>query len=83
MLSKFLGCLLGVGVGDALGVCWEGRETARRGEIESLAEKLWQLTVSLNTLTRLNIKQEGDYVTVLDGVAFSLQPEESLVTSLR
>ena len=47
--AKFLGCLLGVAVGDALGVCREGRGMARKGEIESLAEKLELLSYTDDT----------------------------------
>jgi len=47
--KKFLGCLLGVAVGDALGACWEGRLMSQEGEIESLTEKLGWLTYTDDT----------------------------------
>lgn len=47
--SKFLGCLLGVALGDALGACREGRPMAQEGGIEYLAQKLGWLTYTDDT----------------------------------
>ena len=57
LLPKFLGCLLGVAVGDALGACREGREMARRGEVESLVEKLESLTYTDDTHMTIGVAE--------------------------
>lgn len=55
--SKFLGCLLGVAVGDALGACLEGRLMSQEREIESLTEKLGQLTYTDDTHMTIGVAQ--------------------------
>ena len=57
LLPKFLGCLLGVAIGDALGACREGRGMARKGEIESLAEKLELLTYTDDTHMTIGVAE--------------------------
>ena len=37
--SKFLGALVGTGIGDALGAPFEGRRRVKPEEIEAVAEK--------------------------------------------
>lgn len=55
--SKFLGCLLGVAVGDALGACRERRQMAQEGEIESLIKKLGQLTYTDDTHMTIGVAE--------------------------
>ena len=55
--SKFLGCLLGVAIGDALGASREGRGMASKGEVESLAEKLSWLTYTDDTHMTIGVPQ--------------------------
>jgi len=54
---KFLGCLVGVAVGDGLGAWREGRRMAQRGEIESLAKKLESLTYTDDTHMTIGIAE--------------------------
>ncbi len=46
---KFLGCLVGTAIGDALGARREGRGMSRSEDIVSLAEKLEQLIYTDDT----------------------------------
>ncbi|MDI6815517.1 MAG: ADP-ribosylglycohydrolase family protein [Dehalococcoidales bacterium] len=55
--SKFLGCLLGVAIGDALGACREGREMAQEGEIDYLIDKLGWLTYTDDTHMTIGIAE--------------------------
>jgi len=57
LLPKFLGCLLGVAVGDALGACREGGGMARKGEVESLVEKLESLTYTDDTHMTIGVAE--------------------------
>ena len=41
--SKFLGALIGTGIGDALGAPFEGWSKVKLKKIEELAERLWSL----------------------------------------
>ena len=47
--SKFLGALVGTGVGDALGAPFEGRYQVKPEEVEAIAEKLRILTYTDDT----------------------------------
>jgi len=55
--AKFLGCLVGVAVGDGLGAWREGRGMARREEIESLTERLKQLTYTDDTHMTIGVAE--------------------------
>lgn len=55
--AKFLGCLVGVAVGDGLGAWREGRGMARREEIESLTERLEQLTYTDDTHMTIGVAE--------------------------
>jgi len=57
--SKFLGALIGTGVGDSLGALFEGRRGVEVGEIEAAAERRKVLTYT-------------DYTHMMIGVAESL-----------
>ncbi len=43
LISKFLGALIGAGIGDALGTLFEGWRRVEPRQIKELAEKLWSL----------------------------------------
>jgi poly(ADP-ribose) glycohydrolase ARH3 len=55
--SKFLGCLVGTAVGDALGAGWEGRGMSRSEDIVSLAERLEQLIYTDDTHMTIGIAE--------------------------
>jgi poly(ADP-ribose) glycohydrolase ARH3 len=55
--SKFLGCLIGTAIGDALGARWEGRGMSRSEDIVSLAEKLEQLIYTDDTHMTIGIAE--------------------------
>jgi poly(ADP-ribose) glycohydrolase ARH3 len=55
--SKFLGCLVGTAIGDALGAGWEGRGMSRSEDIVSLAEKLKQLIYTDDTHMTIGIAE--------------------------
>lgn len=55
--AKFLGCLAGVAIGDGLGSWREGRGMAKRGKIESLTEKLEQLTYTDDTHMTIGVAE--------------------------
>jgi poly(ADP-ribose) glycohydrolase ARH3 len=54
---KFLGCLVGTAIGDALGARWEGRGMSRSEDIVSLAEKLEQLIYTDDTHMTIGIAE--------------------------
>jgi poly(ADP-ribose) glycohydrolase ARH3 len=54
---KFLGCLAGTAIGDALGARREGRGMSRREDIVSLAEKLEQLIYTDDTHMTIGIAE--------------------------
>ena len=54
---KFLGCLTGTAIGDALGARREGRGMSRREDIVSLAEKLEQLIYTDDTHMTIGIAE--------------------------
>ncbi len=64
--SKFLGCLLGVALGDALGACREGRAMSQEGEIEYLADKLGWLTYTDDTHMTIGVAE-----SLVDSTGFS------------
>lgn len=64
--SKFLGCLLGVALGDALGACWEGRAMSQEGGIEYLADKLGRLTYTDDTHMTIGVAE-----SLVDSKGFS------------
>jgi len=55
--SKFLGCLAGTAIGDALGARREGRGMSRSEDIASLAEKLEQLIYTDDTHMTIGIAE--------------------------
>jgi poly(ADP-ribose) glycohydrolase ARH3 len=55
--SKFLGCLIGAAIGDALGARWEGSGMSRSEDIVSLAEKLEQLIYTDDTHMTIGIAE--------------------------
>jgi poly(ADP-ribose) glycohydrolase ARH3 len=55
--SKFIGCLVGVAVADGLGSCREGRGMTEREKIESLVEKLEQLTYTDDTHMTIGVAE--------------------------
>jgi len=55
--SKFLGCLVGTAIGDALGARREGRGMSRSEDIVSLAEKLKQLIYTDDTHMTIGIAE--------------------------
>jgi len=55
--SKFLGCLVGAAIGDGLGAWREERGMAKKGEIESLTERLERLTYTDDTHITIGIAQ--------------------------
>jgi poly(ADP-ribose) glycohydrolase ARH3 len=55
--SKFLGCLVGTAIGDALGARREGRGMSRIEDIVSLAEKLEQLIYTDDTHMTIGIAE--------------------------
>jgi poly(ADP-ribose) glycohydrolase ARH3 len=54
---KFLGCLVGAAIGDALGARREGRGMSRSEDIVSLAEKLEQLIYTDDTHMTIGIAE--------------------------
>jgi len=54
---KFLGCLVGTAVGDALGAGWEGRGMFRSEDIVSLAERAEQLIYTDDTHMTIGIAE--------------------------
>lgn len=54
---KFLGCLVGTAIGDALGARREGRRMSRSEDIMSLAEKLEQLIYTDDTHMTIGIAE--------------------------
>jgi poly(ADP-ribose) glycohydrolase ARH3 len=54
---KFLGCLEGTAIGDALGAGWEGRGMSRSEDIVSLAERLEQLIYTDDTHMTIGIAE--------------------------
>jgi ADP-ribosylglycohydrolase len=54
---KFLGCLVGVAIGDGLGAQREGRGMAESREIDSLAERLKQLTYTDDTHMTIGVAE--------------------------
>ena len=54
---KFLGCLVGMAIGDALGARREGRGMSRSEDIVSLAEKLEQLIYTDDTHMTIGIAE--------------------------
>jgi len=55
--SKFLGCLVGAAIGDALGARREGREMSKSEDIVSLAENLEQLIYTDDTHMTIGIAE--------------------------
>lgn len=55
--SKFLGALLGTGIGDALGAPFEGRRQVNPEEVEAVAEKLEMLTYTDDTHMMIGIAE--------------------------
>ncbi len=55
--SKFIGCLVGVAIGDGLGAQREGRGMAKREEIDSLAERLKQLIYTDDTHMTIGVAE--------------------------
>jgi poly(ADP-ribose) glycohydrolase ARH3 len=55
--SKFLGCLVGTAIGDALGAGREGRGMARAEDIAFLADRLEQLTYTDDTHMTIGITE--------------------------
>jgi poly(ADP-ribose) glycohydrolase ARH3 len=55
--SKFLGCLVGTAIGDALGARREGRGMSRSEDIVSLAQKLEQLIYTDDTHMTIGIAE--------------------------
>ncbi|NWF78276.1 MAG: ADP-ribosylglycohydrolase family protein [Chloroflexi bacterium] len=54
---KFLGCLLGAAIGDALGARWEGRRMSRSEDIVFLAERLEQLIYTDDTHMTIGVAE--------------------------
>jgi len=54
---KFLGCLVGTAVGDALGAGWEGREMFRSEDIVTLVERAEQLIYTDDTHMTIGITE--------------------------
>jgi len=54
---KFLGCLVGAAIGDALGARREGREMSRSEDIASLAERLGELIYTDDTHMTIGIAE--------------------------
>jgi len=55
--SKFLGCLVGMAIGDALGAKREGRGMSRSEDIVSLADKLEQLIYTDDTHMTIGVAE--------------------------
>jgi len=55
--SKFLGALVGTGVGDAVGAPFEGRYQVKPEEVEAIAEKLGGLTYTDDTHMMIGIAE--------------------------
>ena len=55
--SKFLGCLVGVAIGDGLGDWREGRGMAKREDIDSLAGKLEELIYTDDTHMTIGVAE--------------------------
>ena len=55
LIPKFLGALIGTGVGDTLGELFEGQRKVKLGEIEEIAETRRVLTYTDDTHTILGV----------------------------
>jgi len=55
--SKFLGCLIGTAIGDALGARWEGKGMARSEDIVYLAVKLKRLIYTDDTHMTIGVAE--------------------------
>lgn len=55
--GKFLGSLLGVAMGDAVGAAWEGRRTASEGEIELIARSSYPLSYTDDTHMTIGVAE--------------------------
>jgi poly(ADP-ribose) glycohydrolase ARH3 len=55
--SKFLGCLMGTAIGDALGARREGMGMSKTEDIVSLAEKLEQLIYTDDTHMTIGVAE--------------------------
>ena len=55
--KKFLGSLLGVAIGDAIGASWEGRRMAARHEIESVARISYPLRYTDDTHMTIGVAE--------------------------
>ena len=55
--SKFLGCLVGVAIGDGLGAWREGRRMAEEAEIKSIAERAAQLIYTDDTHMTIGVAE--------------------------
>jgi poly(ADP-ribose) glycohydrolase ARH3 len=54
---KFMGCLVGTAIGDALGAMWEGGDMSRSEDIVSLVEKLEQLIYTDDTHMTIGVAE--------------------------
>jgi poly(ADP-ribose) glycohydrolase ARH3 len=54
---KFLGCLVGAAIGDAVGAGWEGRRMSRSEDIVSLTDRLEQLIYTDDTHMTIGIAE--------------------------
>ena len=57
LMLKFLGCLVGTAVGDAVGAGWEARGMSRSEDIVSLTERLEQLIYTDDTHMTIGIAE--------------------------
>ena len=55
--SKFIGALVGTGIGDALGAPFEGRSSAELEEIKKVAERLEVLTYTDDTHMMIGVAE--------------------------
>jgi len=65
--SKFLGALIGTGVGDALGASFEGRREIEVGEIEAIAERQQILTYTDDTHMMIGVAESLIGIGGFDG----------------
>lgn len=65
--SKFLGALIGTGVGDALGAPFEGRHRIKTEEIEAIAEKRKILTYTDDTHMMIGVAESLVRINGFDG----------------